>query len=314
MCARAYIIAGLNENGVALFPDKLLAEARVTRSSDKTALPKPAERLSLGSKGLEVSPICLGMTASVATVEAAFEAGVNFFFVSADLHWPYYDATRRGLARLLKGNPRRRDQIVVGVVSYFEEPWFGHLQFWEVIEAVPGLKCVDLLIAGGVSSRWSFAERVATLRKAKRARHLGSRAIGASMHQRTLAVLAEQERALDISYIRYNAAHPGARRDVLPHLPRRRRTLLFNFKSVVSEIAPKGNGRAARQPSHWVPEPTDYYRFVLSASEIDGVLCSPASPKELHGLVRALDKGPLGREEQDEMIRICAPAGNTQDW
>jgi hypothetical protein len=179
---------------------------------------------------------------------------------------------------------------------------------------VPGLKRVDLLIAGGVSAGWSFDERVATLRRAKAGHYLGARAIGASLHERRLAVRAEQNRLLDISYIRYNAAHPGARRDVLPHLPGKRRTLLFNFKSVVSGVPPKAPGRAAKRPSHWVPETTDYYRFVLSAPEIDGLLCSPLSPKEVRALVQALDKGPLSREEQDYMIKLCPRAGGTQDW
>lgn len=283
-------------------------------NADRAELPRPTDRLRLGNKGLKVSPMCVGMTESPATIEAAFEAGVNFFFLSADLHWPLYEATRRGLERLLRANRGRRDQIVVGVASYFEEPWFGYLQFLEVIEAVPGLKRVDLLIAGGVSSGWSYAERVKTLRRARARHYLGASAIGASLHERKLAVRAERNRELDISYIRYNAEHPGARRDVLPYLPRKRRTLLFNFKSVVSESWPKAPGRAAKRPGHGIRDATDFYRFVLSAPEIDGLLCAPRSPEELHRMADALDKGPLSREEQDYMIRICSRGGGAQDW
>ena len=61
-------------------------------------LPKLTERLTLGEGGLRVSPFCLGMVRSEDTTSAAFDAGINFFFLSADLHWPYYD-----LARGLRG-------------------------------------------------------------------------------------------------------------------------------------------------------------------------------------------------------------------
>jgi|HubBroStandDraft_1064217.scaffolds.fasta_scaffold101510_1 hypothetical protein len=288
-------------------------KAIVGTRSDRLALPKPGDRLRLGSAGLRVSPICLGITGSAACVRAAFDAGVNFFFISGDLHWPLYEGTRKGLESLLRGNSRRRDEIVVGIVSYFEQPWFGYgTQFREAVRAVPGLKHADLLIAGGVSARWSFDERLPTLQAAKGELYLGTRAIGASLHQRKLALRAEKSRAVDISYIRYNAAHPGARRDVLPHLPKKRRTLLFNFKSVLSPLpSRKLLGLAA---SDWMPEPTDYYRFVLSAPEFDGLLCSPWTPKEVRALARALDKGPLSHEEQDRMLRLCAGLDANKDW
>ena len=294
-------------------PNPNAEKAIMSARSDRLALPKAGDRLRLGSTGLRVSPICLGMTGSPACVQAAFEAGVNFFFVSADLHWPLYEETRKGLERLLKGNPRMRDKIVVGIVSYFEQPWFGYgTQFWDAVNAVRGLKRADLLIAGGVSSGWSFDERLPTLQAAKGERYLGARAIGASLHQRTLAVRAEKSRAVDISYIRYNAAHPGARRDVLPYLRKKRRTLLFNFKSVLWPLpSRKLLGLTA---SDWLPEPTDYYRFVLSAPEFDGLLCSPWTPREVRALACALDKGPLSREEQERLLRLCAGVDANKDW
>src|SRR4051812_39900076 len=72
-----------------------------TTSRQRTVLPAPGDRLPLGDCGLKVSPFCLGMVGEPATVPAAFDAGVNFFFVTADMHWPLYEMTRRGLADLL---------------------------------------------------------------------------------------------------------------------------------------------------------------------------------------------------------------------
>src|SRR5690242_7876959 len=110
----------------------------------RTVLPKATDRVSLGRSGLKVSPLCLGMTASPETVVEAYEQGINFFFVTADLHWPLYDGLRKGLAKLLQGNRARRDEVVVAVVSYLDNPLFGALQFHEVIAEVPGLERVDV--------------------------------------------------------------------------------------------------------------------------------------------------------------------------
>src|SRR5262249_39269455 len=205
----------------------------------------------------------------------AYEHGINFFFLTADLHWPLYDGLRKGLARLLKDNPGRRQELVVGVVSYLDNPLFGAFQFHEVIAEVPGLKYVDLLIAGGVPAETSFCSRLDSLASAKRSAHNGARAIGATFHQRALALLADYYDLLDISFIRYNAAHPGARRDLFPYLRQGRTCPVFNFKSVMAQV-PRDAFDALGLPSgYWCPDACDYYRFVLSRPEIDGVLCSP---------------------------------------
>ena len=86
------------------------------------------------SRGIAVSPVCLGRIPdedlrSVNTACAAFDAGVNFVFVSCGLHWRLYALGRRALAKLLRGRGIR-DQIVVAAVSYtrgFEEAAVGDL-------------------------------------------------------------------------------------------------------------------------------------------------------------------------------------------
>ena len=165
-------------------------------------LPKLSDRLPLGRSGLRVSPVCLGMTSVAETVTAVYEAGVNFFFVTADLHWPLYEPLRRGLARLLQGALSRRHEIVVGVVSYLDNPLFSALQLQEVIAEIPGLDHVDLMIAGAVSSQESFYSRLDSLARARAQNHLGARAIGATFHQRPLALVADHYQLLDLSCIR----------------------------------------------------------------------------------------------------------------
>jgi hypothetical protein len=273
---------------------------------NRVTLPKPGDRIPLGATGLRVSPICVGMTAEPETVIAAYEAGVNFFFLTADLHWPLYEGLREGLRRLLQGNRARRDEIVVGVVSYLDNPLFAALQFHEVTAELPGLERVDLIIAGAVSSEQSFYPRVEAMVRARAAGQHGARAIGATFHQRSLAVMAEQYGMLDISFIRYNSAHPGARRDLLPYLRQRRGIPVFNFKSTMSQVTPETVAALKLPSTYWIPEVTDYYRFVLTRPEIDGILCSPMKVEELGALSRALDKGPLSPQEEQYMIWLSS--------
>ena len=272
----------------------------------RQSFPKVTDRIALGKSGLRVSPICLGMTMSPETVVAAYEAGVNFFFVTGDLHWPLYDGIRKGLARLLDGNPSRRDEIVVGVVSYLDNPLFAALQFHEVIGEVRGLERVDLLIAGAVASEQSFYPRVEAMARARAAGQHGSRAIGASFHQRSLALVSEQYDMLDISFIRYNSAHPGARRDLFPYFRPARTSPVFNFKSTMSQVTREMFDTLNLPKTYWIPSVCDYYRFVLTRPEMDGILCSPMTPDEVGQLARALEKGPLSREEEEYMIWLSS--------
>ena len=274
----------------------------------RAALPKPTDRLPLGKSGLMVSPLCLGMTPSADTVIAAYEAGINFFFVSADLHWPLYDGIRKGLAKLLDGNKARRDELVVGIVSYLDDPLFSVLQFHEVIAEVPGLDRVDLMLAGAVSSDQSFYSRVTSLEQARARRHNGATAIGATFHQRPLALVADHYGLLDISYIRFNSAHPGARRDLLPYFRPAKSGLVFNFKSVMSRVNRETMDTLGVPANYWLPDACDHYRFVLSHPEIDGILCAPSNPEEMKGMAKAMDQGPLSREEEDYMIWLSSLA------
>src|SRR5215470_7901783 len=107
-----------------------------TRS--RTILPKLRDRIRLGTT--EVGPFCLGMVSSPKMISAAFDAGINFFFLTADMHWPYYEQNRIGLKMLFERGESIRDEVVVGVASYVTQPEFTVYPFLEVIEAIPALK------------------------------------------------------------------------------------------------------------------------------------------------------------------------------
>jgi len=272
----------------------------------RQALPKATDRLQLGISGLTVSAICLGIVESPETIGAAYDAGVNFFFLTADLHWPLYEPSRQGLADLLSRSPSVRDEVVVGVVSYLDQPLFQALQFHEVVDAVPGLERVDLLIAGAVPDESNFFARFNSIHSARAAGHVGARAIGASFHDRRSALISLNYNCLDINYIRYNTAHPGATQEIFPYLRQDRAALIYNFKSLMSPVTSERFQQLGFNDDHWFPKPTDYYRFVLSNPHIDGILCSPSSPEQLGELLAALDEKPLTPDEQQYMAWLSS--------
>lgn len=270
----------------------------------RAALPRLSDRLPLGAEGLRVSPFCLGMVGDPCVVPAAFDAGLNFFFLTTDMHWPLYEGTRRGLADLLRRGVR--DQIVVAAVCYPTQPEFCTAPFEELVASVPGLGRIDLLLAGGaygseLGRRWPiYADH-------RREGFLGNRAVGATFHDRDAATKAVSERTLDIAYIRYNPDHAGARRDVFPRMPARPRPLLYNFKSTFGYVPPSRMAEIGLPgPEYWHPEVTDHYRFALTRPELDGLLIGLRTADEVAALVAALERGPLTDEEEDYLMDVAS--------
>ena len=253
------------------------------------------DRLTL-NRALKVSPFCLGGVHDPRTVSHAFDRGINFFFLTADMHWPLYEGLRRGLQDLLARSPSVRDRIVVAVVAYVTQPEFCHAPFVEALHAVPGLGHIDVTVAGG-SYKSDFAVRAEEF-----ARHgpLGVRAFGVSFHDRKMAAKALREKLVDIGFIRYNTVHLGAEKDVFPHLPapKRGRPLIYNFTSTHGFLRPEHFAQLGLSEQHWQPPITDYYRFVLGRPEIDGLLCAPRTPAEVDGMIAAVAQGGLTEEER----------------
>lgn len=266
----------------------------------KTTLPRPEARLALGRE-LRVSPLCLGMVRDPRTVPAAFDAGVNFFFFTADMHWPLYEPLREGLAMLLRRRPSVRDDIVVAVVSYVTQPEFCTVPFQEALDAVPRLRHIDVSVMGGCYAD-NFAGRLDRYRT-HRTGGFGppTRVLGASFHDRPTAARALTERIVDVGFARYNAAHPGAEVDLFPPVlaarGRASRPLLYGFSSTSGWASPVRLDEAGLPADNWRPAITDHYRFALTPRAVDGLLCAPANPKELRTLIDALSEGPLSQDE-----------------
>jgi len=127
------------------------------------------------------------------------------------------------------------------------------------------------------------------------------RAIGTSIHDRPRAGRLARNSVMDMLMIRYNAAHPGAERDIFPHLAERK-------PAIVSYTATAWR-KLLKPPRKWdgpVPSAGDCYRFCLSSPHVDVALCGPANLSELDENLRVLEKGPLTEEERDWLRRYGA--------
>jgi hypothetical protein len=279
---------------------------RSRRARDRgTALPRLTDRLTLGSRAAPpISPFCLGAVDHPDTVLAAFDAGINFFFLSADMHWPYYGAARAGLRSLFARGSEVRSRVVVGVVSYVTQPEFCWTPFEEVIAAVPGLDHIDVTIAGGAYGH-EFGARLPVYRSHVESGHVGARAIGASFHDRGAAANAVSAGTVDIAFIRYNPGHVGARSDVFPHVGPHTPTRVYGFTSLDGVVDAPRLAALGLGEEYWCPDPTDYYRFALTRPEMDGVLCSLASPAQVEALASALERGALTDEEETYLTDLA---------
>jgi aryl-alcohol dehydrogenase-like predicted oxidoreductase len=122
------------------------------------------------------------------------------------------------------------------------------------------------------------------------------RAIGVSIHDRPRAGRLAADSPLDLLMIRYNAAHPGAERDIFPHLGARE-------PAIVAYTA-TARRKLLKAPSGWTgptPTPGDCYRFCLSSPHVDVVLTGPKDRAQLDHAIDAIERGPLSADEMKTM-------------
>jgi hypothetical protein len=266
-------------------------------------LPQLTDRQTLGS--LQVSPFCLGLVTSPEMVLAAFDAGINFFFVSCDLHWPLYDKLRVGLKLLLERGVR--DRIVIAATTYMVHEALMVGPFLELLRELRALERIDVLVAGTCYAHDAPGrlQVLTQLRDGPVGRMLRPGAIAASFHDRSAALAAARARVIDLAFVRHNPLHPGGRRDLYPHLPVER-PRLFGFKSTLGSLPPAAV--RALGDGGWVPQIADYYRYALSTAPLDGVLCSLNRPEELAALTGALARGPLTADEERRLEQLAPVA------
>jgi hypothetical protein len=234
-------------------------------------------------------------------IPAAFEMGINFFFITTDMHWPLYEANRKGIKALLASCKGIRDDVVVAGVCYPAQPEFSIAPFYELVQALPGLKHVDVLVAGGVYGP-DLLSRVRVMRKIERGN--SACAVGASFHNRQAAIDAANHRIVDLCYVRYNPAHPTVRHDMFPFL-QPKGPPMFNFKSMRGFVSHEQLRTLNIDPELWYPDPPDYYRYALSRAQMDGLLFAVARRRELAELDAAMKLGGLTPSEEDHLDELA---------
>jgi aryl-alcohol dehydrogenase-like predicted oxidoreductase len=216
-------------------------------------------------------------------VRAAMDRGVNLFL------WTMRKNTLKN--PLKNAIAKRRDEVAV--IGFASLGWFG----WGVRRGAEsllkelGTDYLDVYLLGwlGVGAAWTHA----TERDLVHLRESGKvRSIGVSIHDRPRAGRLAASSPLDLLMLRYNAAHPGAERDIFPHQRAAKPTVLAYTATAWR--------RLLKKPKGWDGEAMtagDCYRFQLSSPHVDLALTGPASRAELDQNLDALARGPLTPEE-----------------
>lgn len=215
---------------------------------------------------------------------AALDRGANYFF------WTPMrtGAVTPGLRAALQ---RDRERYVVATGPLLGVFGGGVARGVESLLKSLGTDYLDVchLFWVGVSSSWRDATADALVRLKEQGK---IRATAISIHDRPRAGRLALDERLDLQMIRYNAAHPGAERDIFPSYATRR-------PDVVAYTATAWR-KLLKRPSGWegrVPDAGDCYRFALSSPHVDVVLSGPADRAQMEANYDALGRGPLDPDE-----------------
>ena len=174
------------------------------------AEPGSFERRVLGRTGLEVGRLGISSSYGVPgdALERAFERGVNYIYWGSRRTASFGE----GLKRLRP----QRDRFVLVIQSYTR---VAGLMAWSLERALRALSYdhADILLLG----MWNkpVAPKILDAARQLKQRDL-VRFLAVSTHQRTLVPHIATANDFDIVHFRYNAAHPGAEKDIFPNLPR----------------------------------------------------------------------------------------------
>jgi aryl-alcohol dehydrogenase-like predicted oxidoreductase len=226
--------------------------------------------------------------------EAALERGLNY------IYWTRF-RTGQVLPALKAALQRNREAyVVVGT------PTFGYFgssvrKGCEKTLRTLGIDHLDVFQLGwlGTASAYTPATIDALLELKREGK---VRAIGTSIHDRPRAGRLAEDSPLDLFMLRYNAAHPGAERDVFPHLAKRQ-------PSVVAYTATNWR-RLLRAPKGWTgPTMTagDCYPLLPVEPARRGGAQRPSEPRAARAEPGGGREGPAGsrRAEVDARVRTA---------
>lgn len=224
-------------------------------------------------------------------MEAAFERGMNY------VYWTRA-RTSHLVPTLQAALTKDRERFVLVGATTIGFFGFNVRSAAERVLKQLGTDYLDVLILSWLGTTAAYSPgTVEAMAKLKAEGQV--RAFGTSIHDRPRAGKLAEDSAIDLFMLRYNAAHPGAEREVFPHLEKR-------HPAVVAYTATSWR-KLLKKPRGWDGAPMtagDCYRFCLSSPHVDVVLTGPASEAQLDENLKALDAGALSPDEDAWMRRF----------
>ena len=250
------------------------------------------ERVPFGRTGLSVSR--LGIASSYGTneamVEEAVDRGVNY------LYWGALRTKKmgRGIRSVVR---RKRDDLVIVAHTTTRSPTTLSKVVQKSLKQL-GVDYLDVLLLGWYNKRPDprLIDRVAKLKDEGLIRFSAL-----SGHHRHLFPELEKDKQIDIFHVRYNAAHRGAEREILDHLPEENGPGVVSFANTRWGSLMKASNMPPGEPP---PSAADCYRFVLTHPKVHVAVCGPNRMEQLKEDLEALELGPMNEEELGRMHRI----------
>ncbi|MCP4231947.1 MAG: aldo/keto reductase [bacterium] len=251
-----------------------------------------SERVKLGKTDLMVGR--LGLSASypapAEALEAAYDAGCNYFYWGALRRAPMTRAVRNIVAR------GERDNLVVVIQDFRRKPKPFEKSLMRGLKK-GGLDYADVLLLG----IYNKPPRPGTLDMTEKLREQGAfRYLAISGHKRTLFPEWAKDVRFDIFHVRYNAANRGGDVDLFPHLPEERPGIVAFTTTRNGSLMKSGKiPKEERKPTAG-----DCYRFALTNPSIDVAITGASNAKQLEQNLSEVARGPMDDEELARMRRI----------
>jgi aryl-alcohol dehydrogenase-like predicted oxidoreductase len=186
---------------------------------------------------------------------------------------------RRAFGQALRHLKAQRERMVLVFQSYSRA---AGLMGWSVERGLRklGFEYADVLLLG----MWNKRVPTRIVDAAIEVRRRGLvRYLGVSTHERKLVRVHSEQ--FDVVHFRYNALHPGAERDIFPHLGAERPGMVSFTATSWGQLLKRGATAA------------DCYRFVLARPEVNVCLTGPSNATQAREALRALELGPMSPEE-----------------
>ncbi|HLU99978.1 MAG TPA: aldo/keto reductase [Acidobacteriota bacterium] len=220
----------------------------------------------------------------------ALDVGVNYF------NWcGYPDGLSDALAQL---PANRREKIVIAAQFSARSAEEAETELDEILKVL-NTEYIDIVTFYYVESNDEWQQIISpsgSMGYFQNAQRLGKvRLLGLTSHQRQLAAAWAQSGLLDLLMIRFNAAHRKAMQEVFP-VTRRLGIPVVAFTCLRWTTLLKAT--PANEPNYTPAPALEWYRYVLSHSEIAVALMAPGDTKQLKENLRLLeDWRPLSEGE-----------------